>query len=199
MTWIPGGPVRASDQERDLAISELRERYAEGRLSHDTFVRRMDAALGARDRSELAGLLADLPSPRRLATGVLASLGRRAAAARRAFSAAGRLARQVTWHPQASLPPTLIFPAGSQRRFTIGRHHACDMIVPDLTVSRWHAGLDRAADGWLLADLGSTNGTRLNGWRIREPVPVRPGDQVSFGTATFVLGMLPGGSEPRCP
>jgi pSer/pThr/pTyr-binding forkhead associated (FHA) protein len=99
----------------------------------------------------------------------------------------------------APRPPTLVFPAGGQGRFTIGRHLGCDMIVADLTVSRWHAGLHRAADGWLLADLGSTNGTRLNGWRVMGPVPVRPGDRVSFGAATFVLGMPPGESEPWSP
>ncbi len=47
--------------------------------------------------------------------------------------------------------------------------------------------MDRGLRGWLLTDLGSTNGTRLNGWRVREPVPVRPGDRVSFGAVTFVL------------
>ncbi len=50
-----------------------------------------------------------------------------------------------------------------------------------------HARLERAGDGWLLTDLGSTNGTRLNGWRIREPVPVRAGDRVAFGSAVFVI------------
>ncbi|MGD0687234.1 MAG: FHA domain-containing protein [Streptosporangiaceae bacterium] len=38
-----------------------------------------------------------------------------------------------------------------------------------------------------MQDLGSTNGTRLNGWRVSSLVPVRAGDQVSFGAAGFVL------------
>src|SRR6202034_2167914 len=58
-------PVRASDAEREDAVAQLRERFAAGQLSQDTFVYRMEAALGARDRGELAGLLADLPGPRR--------------------------------------------------------------------------------------------------------------------------------------
>jgi pSer/pThr/pTyr-binding forkhead associated (FHA) protein len=56
-----------------------------------------------------------------------------------------------------------------------------------LSVSRLHAQLERAEDGWLLADLGSHNGTRVNGWRIREPVPVRAGDVLQFGSAAFVI------------
>ncbi len=39
----------------------------------------------------------------------------------------------------------------------------------------------------MLSDLGSTNGTRLNGWRVTKGVEVRPGDQVSFGTVTYVI------------
>jgi len=63
----PPSPLRASDAERDQIVGELRERFAEGRLSQDSFVRRMDAALRARERSQLTDLLADMPAPRRLA------------------------------------------------------------------------------------------------------------------------------------
>jgi pSer/pThr/pTyr-binding forkhead associated (FHA) protein len=65
------------------------------------------------------------------------------------------------------------------------------MTLADETVSRWHASLERAASGWMLADLGSTNGTRLNGWRVTGPVPVRPGDTVCFGAATYLLSERP--------
>jgi pSer/pThr/pTyr-binding forkhead associated (FHA) protein len=54
-------------------------------------------------------------------------------------------------------------------------------------VSRWHARLHREADRWVLADTGSTNGTRVNGWRVRRPVPVQPGDHVMFGSAVFIV------------
>src|SRR5215470_13780593 len=56
--------LRASDAERDHAVSELRNEFAEGRLSHETFIYRMQSALDARNRGQLAGLFADLP-PRR--------------------------------------------------------------------------------------------------------------------------------------
>ena len=64
--WRPAARVRASDADRDAVVSQLRERYAEGRLTHDTLVHRLEAALKARHRRELADILADLPSPRRL-------------------------------------------------------------------------------------------------------------------------------------
>ena len=57
--------LRASDAERDHAIDKLRQEFVEGRLSHETFMFRMQSALGARDRAQLAGLFTDLP-PRRV-------------------------------------------------------------------------------------------------------------------------------------
>jgi pSer/pThr/pTyr-binding forkhead associated (FHA) protein len=56
-----------------------------------------------------------------------------------------------------------------------------------MTVSRLHAQLERTPEGWLLSDLESTNGTRVNGWRVRGKVPVRAGDLVSFGNLEVVL------------
>ena len=66
------------------------------------------------------------------------------------------------------------------------------MTLADRTVSRWHASLERGVGGWVLADLGSTNGTRLNGWRVSSPSLVSAGDLVSFGAVTFVLTERPG-------
>lgn len=73
-------------------------------------------------------------------------------------------------------------------RFTIGREPRCDLVIPDLSVSRWHADLTRVGGHWLLCDLGSMNGTRRNGWRVNSPVPVKEGDQLSFGRVTFIVG-----------
>jgi hypothetical protein len=213
---LPGPPLRASQAERDEAVSELRERFVAGQLSQDTFVHRVEVALAARDRSELAALFADLTGPRqrgRVRSGLRAlaarvAIGARASAVaapvqeavRQAVaSSARRLSLPRPPHPSppwpGATPPApadLLFPVGSQARFTIGRGPDCDLVIPDITVSWQHAGLDRADQGWLLTDLGSTNGTRLNGWRVREPVPVSPGDQVTFGAVTFVLRPAPG-------
>jgi hypothetical protein len=194
--------VRVSDADRERALAELRDGFAEGRLTHETFAYRIDAVLRAQLSDDLHRVIADLPGPQRLGAAArlgpaarLGAAGRRSAAARLAeaaqLAAAGRLAgrrglRAVDrW--LRGWPPALTLPVGAQSRFTIGRELACDMTLADNTVSRWHASLERSGGGWLLADLGSTNGTRLNGWRVNQPTWVRPGDMVSFGGVTFVL------------
>jgi hypothetical protein len=164
--------VRVSDADRDQVLAKLKDGFAAGRLTHDTFVSRADAVLRARFGGDLRGLVADLPSPRRLGAET-------AAACRRVLQSTGRRLR--------SWPPVLRLPTGPQRRFTIGRELACDMTLADATVSRLHASLQWDGYGWLLDDLGSTNGTRLNGWRVSSPTRVGAGDVVSFGASTFVL------------
>ena len=54
---------RASDEDRDEVIRMLREGSADGRLSQETFLARVDRALHARDVRELADLHRDLPPP----------------------------------------------------------------------------------------------------------------------------------------
>ena len=204
---------RASDAERDHAVSELRNEFAEGRLSHETFMYRMQSALDARNRGQLAGLFTDLPSRRPgLMARIWAALrgddpdareGRpdengviprtqqvagpwygRAGPERIAPAAPGPL--NVHGKPPAN-PALLVFPPGSGVRFTIGRTRDCDLCLTDLSVSRMHALLVRREDGWVLSDLGSHNGTRLNGWLVREPVQVRAGDRVEFGSMAFII------------
>jgi hypothetical protein len=184
--------VRASDAEREQALAELRNGFAEGRITHETLAHRIDAALRARLSGELHNVVADLPKPHRpgrLGTARLGSGAPLGTAARLGASArlTGRRAVRAVDRWLRGWPPSLTLPAGAQSRFTIGREFACDMTLGDDTVSRWHASLERSAGGWLLADLGSTNGTRLNGWRVNRPTVVRPGDMVSFGGVTFVL------------
>lgn len=170
---------RASDADRDRALAELSSSFVAGRLTQETFTHRVDQALRARANAELSSLVSDLRRRRRLGAAAVAAV----AAGRRGLRAAGRWLRG--W------PPVLPLPTGSQRRFTIGRELACDMTLADQTVSRWHASLERGPYGWLLDDLGSTNGTRVNGWRVTSPSLVRPGDLVTFGRVTFVLADRP--------
>lgn len=165
-----------SDAQRDRVIAELKDGYAEGRLSRDTFGHRVDAVLGARFGDELRGVVADLRAPRRFGA---------------AMAAIGRRALQATDHWLRGSPAVLWLPSGTQDRYTIGRELACDMTLAHMTVSRWHASLRRDGNGWLIDDLGSTNGTCVNGWRVRSPSRVHAGDLVSFGTATFVLADRP--------
>jgi hypothetical protein len=168
-------------------------------LSQQTFLYRMDAALNAKDRNELSELFTDLPTQkRRKAT---ERLRERLTLLRMAFTGrpdpSTRLLQAPEIKPgpqQAALPP-LPLPPQNDRRFTIGRAMACDFTLADLSVSRWHARIYQEDENWLLSDLGSTNGTRLNGWRVTTGVPVKPGDQVTFGSITFVITDRPPGLD----
>ena len=65
-------------------------------------------------------------------------------------------------------------------RIVLGRSRDCDLILPDVLLSRRHAELVRADHGWLLRDLGSLNGTRLNGARLEKDVLLQDGDVVEI-------------------
>ena len=73
------------------------------------------------------------------------------------------------------------------RALVIGRSMGCDLTLGDPTVSRWHAELIREGERWIVRDMGSTNGTRVNGWRVRRAV-VEPGDVLALGAQRVVFG-----------
>jgi len=67
---------------------------------------------------------------------------------------------------------------------TVGRLPSCGIMLQDPSVSRQHARLEQRADGWWVADLGSSNGTSRNGSRGKE-FALREGDLVTFGAVAF--------------
>lgn len=71
-------------------------------------------------------------------------------------------------------------------RMVIGRLRSCDICLPDQNVSRQHATLERDGEQWYLADLGSTNGTYLNGERV-ERQPLHDGDVIDIGATELVF------------
>lgn len=71
-------------------------------------------------------------------------------------------------------------------RLTAGRSADCVLTIEDSTVSREHAAFVRRGPAWWVVDLGSTNGTRVNGARVAEH-PLQPGDRVEFGDAVVEL------------
>ena len=79
----------------------------------------------------------------------------------------------------------VVGPAG----VTLGRSRQCDVVLSDPNVSRQHAEIRPRGPSWVLTDLGSTNGSLLNGRRIDAPEVVRPGDEIELGTSliTFEL------------
>jgi hypothetical protein len=203
---VPG--LRASDAERDQVVSRLRDEFVAGRLSHETFLHRMHVVLESRRQADLPPVLADLPveqEHRSLIGWLRGALSRvtggpspsPAPAAvkpgqRGGTQTAGPARRAPTTGTRSASsdrkqPIPLQFPRGGGDQFSIGRDASCDLAIPDMTVSRRHARLERTKDGWLITDLESTNGTRVNGWRVRGKVPVRVGDVVSFGNLETVF------------
>src|SRR5713101_3418671 len=73
----------------------------------------------------------------------------------------------------------------SKQTVTIGSHRSNDLVIDDSTVSRRHATITRKTGGFEIADLGSTNGTLVNGKRVRVPVALGRGDEIKFGSARY--------------
>ena len=69
----------------------------------------------------------------------------------------------------------------------IGRADYNDLVIPDDSVSSQHAKLTRREGVWILTDLGSTNGTLVDGERIGGDVPIAPGAFVRFGDVQLVF------------
>ncbi len=70
---------------------------------------------------------------------------------------------------------------------TIGRSSRSAVHLPDPTVSKEHAELIRQGGGWSVRDLGSRNGTRVNGVEVREPTALREGDVIEVGSVQLRL------------
>jgi pSer/pThr/pTyr-binding forkhead associated (FHA) protein len=70
---------------------------------------------------------------------------------------------------------------------TAGRHPESDIFLDDVTVSRRHAEVARAGNGFVLRDVGSLNGTYLNRERIDEEAPLASGDELQVGRFKLVF------------
>lgn len=92
---------------------------------------------------------------------------------------------------QAVSPVFLELPNGSNldlRReiATIGRLSESTIVLNDPNASRRHAELHPEGDSYVLVDLGSTNGSRVNGVKVQRQ-PLRNGDELTFGTVTLIF------------
>jgi hypothetical protein len=102
-----------------------------------------------------------------------------------------RVARVLEPEQPRRAPARRAVLAGEGRRtvldvnpFTIGRSRDCDMVIDDPNISRRHAELRGDGDSWRIADLGSTNGIKVNRRRVDEAL-LRSGDRITLGLTDF--------------
>jgi pSer/pThr/pTyr-binding forkhead associated (FHA) protein len=69
----------------------------------------------------------------------------------------------------------------------LGRSTASDVVLADDQVSRRHAQIRRLPQGWLLIDLGSSNGTQVNGYAVTLPHLLQDGDEIVLGTQRVIF------------
>ncbi|HEX7862387.1 MAG TPA: FHA domain-containing protein [Verrucomicrobiae bacterium] len=87
-------------------------------------------------------------------------------------------------------PEMKLFETSLQKRdaVVIGRAPDCDVVIQDVKASRRHCQLTRKADGFLLEDLGSRNGTLVNGAKIKDPILLKANQTFQIGNTMFYLG-----------
>lgn len=92
-----------------------------------------------------------------------------------------------------------VFPLGGRDGVklpaTVGRAHQCGIVVEHPSVSKEHARVERGAAGLIVEDLGSTNGTFVNGQKLAAHASheVRPDDALRFGRASMYHVLDPSG------
>ena len=104
------------------------------------------------------------------------------------YSTAGRVAQPLEERARSRAQTVLLIMGGKRlvvgpAGATLGRSRQCDVMVDDPNVSRTHAEIRPRGGSWVLTDLGSTNGSRLNGRRVEGPEVLKPGDEIELGTS----------------
>ena len=104
------------------------------------------------------------------------------------YSSAGRVAEPLEERARSRHESALLITGGKRLVIgpggaTMGRSRQCDVMLDDPNVSRTHAEIRPRGGSWVLSDLGSTNGSRLNGRRLEGPEVLKPGDEIELGTS----------------
>ena len=84
------------------------------------------------------------------------------------------------------LPPRPPIKLAARGSIIVGRSRTCGLALPGADASRRHAEILGTGKGFRLRDLGSTNGTFVNGERVEE-VELRPGDRIQIGGGTITF------------
>jgi FHA domain len=183
LAWLLDRPLGLRDTAAVVAPGSSRQRlagilsaaFAEGLLSEQTLSHRLGLVFGPR-----------LVDPDRI-TGDLALRTRRNGSWWTALgSMAAQFYRDATLmiRPDRSAPAPLLLtldPGPQEDELLIGRASDCDVLLEDRSVSRRHARLIFRDSQWVINDLGSTNGTVVNGVRVGR-CQLRAGDHLLLGS-----------------
>ncbi len=149
----------------------LRTAYADGLISQHTLSMRLERVLASRviEPDRLVGDLYLRPQDARLRDRISRTMA----------TVIGCFTDLVA--AQADRVPLLALDWGAEpQELLVGRSSGCDVVLGDPTVSRRHARLTLRDGRWVLQDLGSTNGSRLNGRPVGR-CQLRPGDELCLG------------------
>lgn len=86
-----------------------------------------------------------------------------------------------------------------QPSIVIGRDDGVDVLIDNPSVSRRHAEIRLGDNGWVVEDLGSSNGTFIRGTKIQGPQPLGLGDEIGLGKFSIVFGKALGEGEHAPP
>jgi pSer/pThr/pTyr-binding forkhead associated (FHA) protein len=87
--------------------------------------------------------------------------------------------------------------AVTEKEFLIGRGADCDLRLPVAAISRHHCIIRVGPDEVSVVDLGSSNGTFINGQRVRSQAVLRGGDQLQLGPCQFLVSLGEPGEDVR--
>lgn len=101
--------------------------------------------------------------------------------------------------------PSILFTAGpnsgkkiklTDPEYVVGRRSDCSVFIPDMRVSRQHARIEKSGENWNIEDLGSNNGTFVNGRSIRK-AQLHHDDEIAISTNRFRFQLDPAGESGR--
>jgi hypothetical protein len=106
------------------------------------------------------------------------------------YSTAGRLAEPLEERARTRAETALLLIGGRRvvvgpTGLTMGRSRQSDVVIDDPNVSRQHAEIRPRGGSWVLTDLSSTNGSRLNGQAVEGSEVIRAGDEIELGSTSM--------------